>query len=87
MDKTIAVENNLTPISEYLAEKGYKVENIDFGQGEFTKNLDKYDAVVVTGMNENFLGVHDTVTKAPVINAKGMTKEDVYNEISSRAKQ
>lgn len=87
MDKMIAVENNLTPISEYLAEKGYKVENIDFGQGEFTKNLDKYDAVVVTGLNENFLGVHDTVTKVPVINAKGMTKEDVYNEISSRAKQ
>lgn len=87
MDKTIAVENNLTPISEYLAEKGYKVENIDFGQGEYTNNLEKYDAVVVTGMNENFLGVHDTVTKAPVINAKGLSKEEVYNEITKRLVQ
>ena len=41
MNKTIAVEHNLTPVMEYLTEKGYKVEGIDFGR-EYGKNIDKF---------------------------------------------
>jgi len=65
MDKTIAVEENLTSIGYYLMEKGYKVESIKFGS-EFGADINKYDALVVTGMNKDFLGMQDTVTNVPV---------------------
>ncbi|MEN6314089.1 MAG: YkuS family protein [Clostridiaceae bacterium] len=83
MNKTIAVERNLTPVIEYLSEKGYKVEGIDLGS-EYSKNIDKYDAIVVTGMNKDFLGVQDIVSKIPVIEAKGLSAEQVYSQISGR---
>ncbi len=86
MNKMIAVETNLTPIMEFLSEKGYQVETIDFSS-EYSKNIDKYDALVVTGMNTNFLGVEDTISKIPVINAKGLTKEEVFDQVSSKVKQ
>lgn len=79
----IAVEQSLTPVREYLADKGFNVDSIDFGQ-EFTHQMDKYDALVVTGFNRNFLGVNDINTKAPVIDAKGMSPEQVYHELRLR---
>lgn len=83
MNRTIAVENNLTPVMDYLAEKGYKVEAIDFGS-EYRKNINKYDAIVVTGMNKDFLGVQDIVSEIPVIDAKGLSAEQVYDQLKSR---
>lgn len=83
MKKTIAVENNLTPVIEYLSGKGYKVDSIDIG-GEYSKSIDKYDAVVVTGMNKDFLGVQDTVSRIPVIDARGLSAEQIYDRLNSR---
>jgi DNA-binding response OmpR family regulator len=85
MNRTIAVESNLTPVAQYLSEKGYQVDEIDLGK-EYTKNIDKYDAVVITGMNKDFLGVQDIVSKIPVIEAKGLTAEQVYNQLTSSLK-
>lgn len=86
MNKTIAVERNLTPVIQYLSDKGCKVESIDFGS-EYRKNIDKYDALVVTGMNRDFLGVHDVVSKIPVIDAKGLTAEQVYSQVLNSLQQ
>jgi len=86
MNRTIAVENNLTPVIEYLANKGYDVEKIDLSS-EYRKKIDLYDAVVVTGMNKDFMGIQDTVSEIPVIEAKGLTAEQVYNQIVSRLEQ
>lgn len=86
MNKTIAVERNLTPVMDYLSEKGYKVEGIDFNK-EYGRNIDKYDALIVTGMNKDFLGVQDIVSKIPVIEAKGLTAEQIYNQLASSLKQ
>lgn len=83
MGGKIAVEPNLTPVKDYLAKKGYKVEDINIGK-ENAKDLCGYDAVVVTGMNSDFLGMSDTETKAVVINASGMTPDDVANELERR---
>jgi len=81
--RIIGVEENLTPVKDYLTSKGYSVESININK-EFTENMQKYDALVVRGMNNNFLGISDTNTKAVVIDAKGMTAEQVYNELESR---
>jgi hypothetical protein len=83
MKRNIAVERNLTPVKYYLTGKGYNVDSIDINK-EYTKGMDKYDAIVVTGMNSNFLGIQDTNTKAVVIEAKGLTSEQVFNELEKR---
>ena len=78
----VAVEQSLTPVKDFLAQKGWSVDIIDFSR-TYTNSLDSYDAVVVTGMNENFLGVQDINTKAVVINAEGLTAEQIYSRIQN----
>ncbi|MGI5999108.1 MAG: YkuS family protein [Lutispora sp.] len=43
--------------------------------------MNRYDAVVVSGTDINIMGIQDVVGKAKVIDASGMTPQDVYNEI------
>jgi len=79
----IAIEENLTPIKNFLLDKGFDVESISLNQ-KYTDQVKNYDALVIAGTNRNFLGVSDTNTKALVIDAEGMTPEQVYNELRSR---
>jgi hypothetical protein len=81
----IAIEQDLTPVKYYLSKKGYDVECIDFN-GQPKAKLQNYDAIVVTGLNSNVLGIQDTKTSAVVINADGLTPEEVVKEIDSRIK-
>jgi galactitol-specific phosphotransferase system IIB component len=86
MNRTVGVENGLTPVMEYLSEKGFQVEGINLNS-EYTKNIDRYDAVIVTGMNKDYLGVQDIVSKIPVIEAKGMSAEQVYEQLNNSLSQ
>lgn len=79
----IAIEPDLTPISKYLGERGYQVENISLSK-EFSNKHSNYDAYVVTGLNSNFLGISDTISKAVVIDASGLSPEQVYHELQLR---
>ena len=81
MKGKIAVEDNLTPVKDYLSEKGYSVECIDF-HNQSPKKLESYDAIVVTGLNSDYLGNAQTKTSAVVINADGMTPEQVAKELA-----
>ena len=83
MNKIIAIEDNLSPVKEFLADKGYEVKNIDYSMGISTL-INKFAAFVVTGLDSNSLGINDTETKAIVIDAAGMTPEQVYDELKSR---
>ncbi|MCX7711365.1 MAG: YkuS family protein [Clostridia bacterium] len=83
MKHRIAVEPNLTPVREYLSQKGFEVESINFDK-ESSKIKGDFDAFVVTGLDTNSLGYNDTTTKAPVINASGLTAEEVYQELQNR---
>lgn len=82
----IAIEPNLTPIGDYLTNKGYKVEQVNIG-AQPAVNLNDYDAFILTGQSSNFLGIEQTETKAAVINASGMTPEDVYNVLKLQEKR
>lgn len=82
MNGKIAIEPSLTNVKNYLNQKGYSVDNINFGDS--SKNLQEYDAIVVTGQNSNFLGYEDAQTKAVVIKADGLTPEQVANELDQR---
>lgn len=81
MVKKIAVQKGLTPVQEYLEAQGYAVETVEFDAFTKAQNED-YDAIVLTGMSKDFLGMQDTATAAPVIDATGMTPEEVFEQIN-----
>ncbi len=76
----IAVQRDLTPVKDYLTDLGYTVETVGFDVFSNAQDED-YDAIVVTGMNNDFLGLQDTATGAPVIDATGMTPEEIHEQI------
>jgi galactitol-specific phosphotransferase system IIB component len=76
----IAIEPALTNVKDYLAGKGYDVESLNSNE-RFDMNT--YDAIVVTGLNTNLLGIHDTETKAVVINADGLTPPEVAKQLEN----
>ncbi|MBF8983530.1 YkuS family protein [Lutibacter sp. B2] len=80
MMKRVAVEKSLKNVKDYLTDKGYDVSEIK----NTKNNMNNFDAIVVSGQNSNFLGIQNTSTKASIVNASGMSVEDVYNELSNR---
>lgn len=80
MKGKIAIEPALGNVKRYLAREGYDVEDMQPGK-QPAQNLNAYDAIVVTGMNTNLLGIQDTETKAVVINADGLTPPEVAKRI------
>lgn len=81
--KDIAVEIGLSTISDYLKKNGYKVHEIDARQKNSKDFADGFDAVVLSGMNNDFMGFEKTMTKAPVIIASGLKPEDVLDRIEA----
>lgn len=77
--KIVAVEGQLSPIRDALQEAGYHVVPLTH------ETLTEAQAVVVQGTDDNFLGMENALTNAPVINAEGMTANDVVREVERRA--
>lgn len=75
MNRRIAIEPALSNVRNHLAGKGYTVENLN------SNEMGSYDAIVITGLNNNLLGMSDTDSKAVVIDASGLTPEEVASEI------
>nr|WP_017553142.1 YkuS family protein [Heyndrickxia coagulans] len=75
----IGVEEALTNVQEALRDKGYEVKTIKNEQ-----DVQGCDCCVVTDSEMNAMGINDTMTKAPVIDAKGMSAEDIVKEVASR---
>lgn len=77
MKKKIAVEDGLKNMRDFLSSRGYDVERLSKGKN----SLDNYDTIVVSGQDNNFIGIHDSITKKPVIDATGKSPQDVYNQL------
>jgi hypothetical protein len=75
----IGVEESLTNIQQALREKGYDV--VEIKQESDAQNC---DCCVVTGLDINMMGMHDTVTKGSVIDANGMSADEVCQQVESR---
>jgi hypothetical protein len=78
MKGKIAIEPTLSNVKSYLSEIGYTVESMNVNG---TDNLTGYDAIVVTGLSKNLAGINDTNTKAAVINADGLTPQEVASQL------
>jgi hypothetical protein len=76
MKAKVAVESDLTNVSDYLEEQGYQV--IEFiHSDEIVDELQDVDAIVISGMQENLLGMEDIETEALMIEASGLTPEEI----------
>ncbi|MGD8191602.1 YkuS family protein [Brevibacillus ginsengisoli] len=74
----IAVEHSLTDLSKMLRANGFDV--VELGNWQ-----QQVDAVVITGQDENLMGIQgNLITGAPVINANGMSTMDVFHEVNQR---
>ncbi|WP_291633325.1 YkuS family protein [Clostridium sp.] len=82
--KKIAVQKGLKEVKDYLCEEGYTVKEFDNRKKNAGNFLNRYDAVIVTGENQNIMGVEDTISKTSIINATGMTSEEVKNQIERK---
>ncbi|MFY9176089.1 MAG: YkuS family protein [Caldicoprobacterales bacterium] len=82
--KHIAVQEGLTPVINYLIRSGYKVSEFSTRQKASKDFLDGFDAVVMTGLDDNFMGIQTSNSNRPIIEARGMTPEDVKAAIEQR---
>jgi hypothetical protein len=77
--KTVAVEEGLTPVRDYLESQGCQVVNL-------ANNEDRSSGasvMVVTGMDKNLMGMQSVQQNIPVISAEGLSPEDVYSRVKS----
>ncbi|KYH29001.1 MULTISPECIES: YkuS family protein [Clostridium] len=79
--KKIAIERELSNIGNFLKNEGYNVQELDTNMKYNSSELDKFDAVVLSGLSEDVMGFQDTLTSTPIINAEGMTIEQIKEEI------
>ncbi|MCB2291226.1 YkuS family protein [Clostridium sp. CS001] len=84
--KKIAIQKGLTPIKDYLSQEGYTVKEFSNRKKNAGNFLNKYDSVVVTGENQNIMGVENTISSTTIIDATGMTGEEVKNQIERASK-
>lgn len=75
--RIIAVEDGLDKFKEGLEKAGYKT--VDLSQ-----NFVNPIAIVVSGMDDNFMGMETITNEIPVINCEGMSVEQVVREIKNR---
>ncbi|WP_066504908.1 YkuS family protein [Abyssisolibacter fermentans] len=75
MKKRVLIEDSLTEVSQYLSKKGLNVSNLN------KNNLNSCDVIVVSGQDSNIMGISNIEIEKPVINARGKTSDDIYNQI------
>lgn len=77
MKKIVAVEEGLSSsIKSALEKEGYTVVKPDAGG--------KIDATVITGMEDNVMGMQDITGKSVVIEATGKTADQILRDLKSR---
>lgn len=78
----IGVEQSLTDVQQALQEKGYEVVQL-----KQESDVNGCDCCVVTGLDSNVMGMATTSIQGPVIEATGLTAEEICQEVSNRMNQ
>ncbi len=76
--RKVVVHGYLGSVREMLQEKGYEILPLE--------QMTEADAVVVSGGDDNMMGIETTLTEAPVIQALGMTPDEVIAAVESRSR-
>ena len=83
--KKVGIEKPLSNVRRYLESRDCTVEILESNNKESQRALNKFDAIVVTGADSNFMGMEDVMTTTRVINAQGKTEDEIYNEVVEAA--
>ncbi|HFO0456835.1 MULTISPECIES: YkuS family protein [unclassified Bacillus cereus group] len=75
----IGVENSLTDVQQALQQHGHEVITINSEH-----DAQGCDCCVVTGQDSNMMGIADTSIKGSVINAHGLTTDEICQQVESR---
>ncbi|MGP4082852.1 YkuS family protein [Bacillus sp. Marseille-Q3570] len=78
----IGVEQSLTDVQEALQSKGYEVKQLRQEQ-----DAEDCDCCVITGQDQNVMGIQNAVTKGSVINAHGFSADEVCQQVDQRLNQ
>ncbi|HHY22438.1 MAG TPA: YkuS family protein [Bacilli bacterium] len=68
----IGVEQSLSAVSQTLQEKGYEV--VELKKEQDAKSC---DVCVITGQDQNIMGIQTIVTEGSVINAHGLSADEI----------
>lgn len=84
MGKKIAVSEGLTPVKKLLNREGYDIINLENDADISGARMKDYAAVIISGMDDNLMGMEDVSTKALVISAEGKDPEEILQELRER---
>lgn len=74
--KTIALEEGLRRLQQPLKEAGFSTVEMD---KEGKMGWQQADLVIVSGLNDNLMGIQNIETQVPVIRAAGLTAGEIIN--------
>jgi S-adenosylhomocysteine hydrolase len=77
MHARVAVDDDLGNVRQALVEAGFNVVNLE-------ENIDSADVLVLSGMTQDLTGDARIRSSAAVVNAGGMTAEDVVEQVRER---
>lgn len=75
----IGVEPTLTNVKQALTEMGHEV--VDVHSEEDAAGC---DTIIISGMDQNMMGISDTFIEGPVINAEGASVEEICQLVNHR---
>jgi glutamine amidotransferase PdxT len=75
----IGVEESLQNVVQALREKGHDV--VELKQESDAQNC---DCCVLTGLDSNVMGIANVVTQGSVIEANGMSADEVCQQVESK---
>ncbi len=75
MNRLVAMEDGLSSYRRHLEDRGYQVVGMD------PENMRRAQAVVVSGIDDRFLGMADIDTEKRVVLAAGLTPAEVESRI------
>ncbi|MTH53090.1 hypothetical protein GKZ89_06665 [Bacillus mangrovi] len=78
----IGVEHSLTNVEEALKSMGYEV--VQIRSEEDAKNC---DCCILTGQDSNVMGISTPVTEGSVIEASGLSAEEICQQVQHRFNQ
>ncbi|MCY9422791.1 YkuS family protein [Bacillus paralicheniformis] len=79
MSKKIGIEQSLSDVEAALKEKGY-----EFVTMKTEDDAKGCDCCVVTGLDTDMLGISDTMTGASVIQATGLTADEICQQVEQK---
>lgn len=83
--RRIGLEKGLGDLADYLSREGYTVETLDESIVNNTSKFEGLDVIVTADHNTDMMGYGDTKTNIPIVNASGLTPQEVKRMIEQKA--